>query len=168
MPRDIRWGAGPTAAFPSTGPCCIASSGLEHIPCSWCQRPLTWGVDLHTDHLNNIKDDNRPENPAASCAVCNSARAEGRLKGRLQRLPHWRTNRERVIAAGLYDHLGSARPKVIVHKVHPRYKLDAAKVRAIRRRWAAGESQTSLAASFGCSLPNINCVVHRKLYDWVR
>jgi 5-methylcytosine-specific restriction endonuclease McrA len=43
--------------------------------CHWCDLPLTWRK-AHVDHLNEVKDDNRPENLVVSCKDCNQARGQ--------------------------------------------------------------------------------------------
>lgn len=43
--------------------------------CHWCGKPLTWDT-LQVDHLNAVRDDNRPENLVASCGNCNRDRAK--------------------------------------------------------------------------------------------
>jgi hypothetical protein len=42
-------------------------------PCFWCGKSLTW-KRINIDHLNEVKDDNRPENLVISCHRCNEAR----------------------------------------------------------------------------------------------
>lgn len=46
-------------------------------PCHWCGVQLTWD-SATVDHLNEVKDDNRPENLVVACNSCN--RARGQLK----------------------------------------------------------------------------------------
>ena len=47
-------------------------------------------------------------------------------------------------------------------------KLTASKIRAIRRRLAAGENQTNVAAAFGVSRPTISHIVAGKTWSHVR
>jgi len=49
--------------------------GDEPHPCHWCNRILTWGVDLHVDHVNGDKLDNDPHNIVPCCQPCNNRRA---------------------------------------------------------------------------------------------
>ena len=47
--------------------------------CHWCAAEVDWlprgdPAAIHVDHLNDMGDDNRPENLAPSCATCNSTR----------------------------------------------------------------------------------------------
>jgi hypothetical protein len=42
-------------------------------PCHWCSKPLVWDKAA-VDHLNEVKDDNRPDNLVVSCNSCNRAR----------------------------------------------------------------------------------------------
>jgi hypothetical protein len=44
-------------------------------PCHWCGAPHNWS-DLHADHLNFDRQDNRPANLVAACFACNSGRRE--------------------------------------------------------------------------------------------
>jgi hypothetical protein len=52
----------------------------EH-PCHWCGKPVSWTLSgskrLETDHLNAVRDDNRPENLVPSCKTCNTQRGKG-------------------------------------------------------------------------------------------
>lgn len=45
----------------------------EEPSCFWCDKALTWPETV-IDHLNEIKDDNRPENLVPACNDCNRAR----------------------------------------------------------------------------------------------
>jgi 5-methylcytosine-specific restriction endonuclease McrA len=47
--------------------------GAGPLPCFWCGISLAWGKVV-IDHLNEVKDDNRPENLVVSCNNCNRAR----------------------------------------------------------------------------------------------
>lgn len=42
--------------------------------CHWCATSLSWGRDLHTDHLDRDRSNNHPDNLVASCQSCNLAR----------------------------------------------------------------------------------------------
>lgn len=41
--------------------------------CHWCAKVVTWN-DMHVDHVNDVKSDNRIENLVASCPKCNTWR----------------------------------------------------------------------------------------------
>jgi len=49
--------------------------------CHWCHKPVTWLMpigdpsNLQVDHLNGVRDDNRPENLVPSCPSCNATRS---------------------------------------------------------------------------------------------
>ena len=47
--------------------------GEGNHPCFWCGELVSWS-DAVVDHLNEVKDDNRPENLVYSCNNCNRAR----------------------------------------------------------------------------------------------
>ena len=47
--------------------------GSGPFACHVCGAPVTW-ADLHIDHLNDRKDDNRLDNLAPACPTCNQAR----------------------------------------------------------------------------------------------
>ena len=49
----------------------------------------------------------------------------------------------------------------------PKSKLTADEVIEIRRRWTAGETQTSLAREFNVSQPNIGCIVRRDTWTHI-
>ena len=50
-----------------------AHHGDGPFACHWCSGVVTWD-DMHIDHLNDIKDDNNPDNLVASCPICNQKR----------------------------------------------------------------------------------------------
>jgi hypothetical protein len=54
--------------------------GCGPHPCHWCAELVDWHPrghpdELHSDHLNGVGDDNRPENLVPSCRGCNVTRA---------------------------------------------------------------------------------------------
>lgn len=63
--------------------------------CHWCGTMVQWFIDktdahsLHVDHLNNIGDDNRPENLVPSCRRCNGARGVQRRSDALREAGFW-------------------------------------------------------------------------------
>jgi hypothetical protein len=52
------------------------------LRCHWCNKDVSW-PSLHPDHLNSIKNDNRPENLVPSCSWCN--RQRGMIRSFLMR-----------------------------------------------------------------------------------
>lgn len=46
--------------------------------CNWCGVHVSWS-DMHVDHLNAIRDDNRLENLVSSCAKCNQKRGHEKI-----------------------------------------------------------------------------------------
>lgn len=56
--------------------------GGHDAPCAYCGRPLLWlpaggwndPAQLHADHVNAVKLDNRPANLVPSCNPCNASR----------------------------------------------------------------------------------------------
>lgn len=48
--------------------------GAGPFSCHWCGVQVSWS-DMHVDHVNAVRDDNRLENLVASCARCNQGRA---------------------------------------------------------------------------------------------
>jgi hypothetical protein len=49
--------------------------------CHWCGKRVYWTREdgepiLHVDHVNDVKDDNRPENLVTACAGCNGSRGK--------------------------------------------------------------------------------------------
>lgn len=51
--------------------------GVVPAQCEWCGEPFSEWRDIHVDHLNYDRADNRPENLRASCRSCNTGRHEG-------------------------------------------------------------------------------------------
>lgn len=54
--------------------------GADPQPCHWCGCTVHWFPEatesaLEVDHLNSVRDDNRPENLVPSCGTCNGNRA---------------------------------------------------------------------------------------------
>ena len=47
--------------------------------CNWCDTEIAF-EDMHVDHVNAIKDDNRLENLVASCPQCNKTRGIDKMK----------------------------------------------------------------------------------------
>lgn len=44
-------------------------------PCHWCNKMLSWGVDLFVDHVDENKLNNDPHNLVPSCHSCNVNRS---------------------------------------------------------------------------------------------
>ena len=44
------------------------------VPCFWCGRGVTWGLDLVVDHLDHDRGNNVPRNLVPACHSCNSSR----------------------------------------------------------------------------------------------
>lgn len=47
--------------------------------CNWCGIQVSWS-DMHVDHLNAVRDDNRLENLVSSCAKCNQKRGNEKMR----------------------------------------------------------------------------------------
>lgn len=52
--------------------------------CHWCDAFVRF-EDMHVDHLNAMKDDNRIENLVAACPACNMARGKEKMKATMRR-----------------------------------------------------------------------------------
>ena len=48
--------------------------GAGEHPCHWCSTPVTWFVDLQTDHVDHNPQNNNLNNLVASCGPCNVRR----------------------------------------------------------------------------------------------
>jgi hypothetical protein len=59
--------------------------GAGPFRCHWCNDPVEWST-MHVDHLNEIVDDNRPENLVASCPICNQRRGRNKMIATMRRL----------------------------------------------------------------------------------
>lgn len=55
-----------------------AAHGDGPFECNWCGCAVTWS-DMHVDHLNDVKNDNREGNLVASCPQCNTKRGRGKM-----------------------------------------------------------------------------------------
>lgn len=53
--------------------------GKGPFKCHWCRTKVTW-LNMHVDHVNNIRHDNRISNLVSSCAPCNMGRGRKRAK----------------------------------------------------------------------------------------
>lgn len=84
--------------------------GAGPFHCHWCNKAVTWD-DLHVDHLNDDKQDNRPENLVASCPICNQKRGHHKMIARMRELKAiWIEFRgERKTLKEWSDHLGISR-----------------------------------------------------------
>lgn len=78
--------------------------------CHWCGCEVGWS-DMHVDHLNDVKSDNRLANLVASCAICNQGRAKGRAAaGTRARAKHvYELNGERLTAGQWASKIGISR-----------------------------------------------------------
>ena len=54
--------------------------GAGPFKCQWCGVEVTWS-DLHIDHLNDVKNDNRIDNLLPSCPQCNQQRGRHKASG---------------------------------------------------------------------------------------
>lgn len=55
-----------------------AQHGDGPFECHWCNKVVGWS-DMHVDHLNDDKQDNRIENLVASCPICNQKRGQQKM-----------------------------------------------------------------------------------------
>lgn len=46
--------------------------------CHWCNSQVTWD-DMDVDHVNAVRDDNKPSNLVASCHPCNTRRGIAKI-----------------------------------------------------------------------------------------
>lgn len=64
----------------------LARIGPGEHPCHWCWGIVSWDVKhparraLTVDHLNGVKDDNRPENLVPAHGACNARRVWSRRR----------------------------------------------------------------------------------------
>ncbi len=74
------------------------SIGSGEHACHHCQRTVSWDHGkghpdtLQVDHLNNLGDDNGPENLVPSCGDCNSTRGAQRRAAALREAGWWSVN----------------------------------------------------------------------------
>ena len=52
--------------------------------CHWCNITVTWS-DMHVDHLNSVRDDNRLTNLVPSCPRCNQKRGQEKMRRTMRR-----------------------------------------------------------------------------------
>lgn len=81
--------------------------------CHWCGIQVTW-QDMHVDHLNAVRDDNRIDNLVASCAKCNQARGHesGKATHRAKSKAAIEFNGERLTAGEWAERLGVSRNSI--------------------------------------------------------
>jgi 5-methylcytosine-specific restriction endonuclease McrA len=53
--------------------------GAGPYDCHWCGKMIAFD-NMHVDHINSVKDDNRIENLVASCPACNKARGVEKMR----------------------------------------------------------------------------------------
>lgn len=84
---------------PATTPCGVTNEHRivlwdklngQDVPCHWCGKQLFWTTDdyhsrLVADHVNTVKNDNRPENLVPSCQKCNITREGGQNRTPVER-----------------------------------------------------------------------------------
>lgn len=127
-------------------------------PCHWCERPVTWGVDLHTDHLGD-RLDNDPQLLVPSCRPCNSARARGLLERRLRKRVRFQAIKERLDALGHWQHvIANNRPPAPL-PTRSTNGLNETKVRSLRKRYANGERLSTLAVEFGVEVGTVRSAI---------
>lgn len=56
-----------------------AKAGDGPFDCHHCGIQVGWD-NMHVDHLNDVRDDNRPDNLVASCAKCNQKRGQHKMR----------------------------------------------------------------------------------------
>jgi hypothetical protein len=78
--------------------------------CHWCTKQVGWS-DMHVDHVNAVKTDNRIENLVASCPECNQWRGRDRMVAKIrERRATWiEYNGERLTAAEWAARIGISR-----------------------------------------------------------
>lgn len=64
------------------------SYGEGPFKCHWCGIGVTWS-NMHVDHLNDNKKDNRVGNLVASCPVCNQSRGQHKMIAKQRGRPEW-------------------------------------------------------------------------------
>ncbi|HEJ0068213.1 TPA: HNH endonuclease [Citrobacter koseri] len=63
--------------------------GAGPFNCHWCGKVVSWR-DLHIDHLDDSKTNNKPSNLVASCPVCNQKRGRARMTKTMRENSHRR------------------------------------------------------------------------------
>jgi len=58
--------------------------GLGPHECHWCDKVVAFS-EMHVDHVNAVKDDNRIENLVPACPACNKARGLEKMKKTMQK-----------------------------------------------------------------------------------
>lgn len=100
--------------------------GEGPFECHCCGKVVTWR-DMHVDHLNDDVVDNRVENLAAACAVCNQWRGKHKM-AKAMKVKHglrWTAHGITMCAADWARHLGVSR-ETIADRLKRGATLDAA------------------------------------------
>lgn len=82
-----------------------SANGAGPFNCHWCSKQVSWG-DLHIDHLNDDKKDNRIENLAATCAGCNTSRGIWKRKEKILNMRGVEFNGDKDTVHGWAKRLG--------------------------------------------------------------
>lgn len=100
--------------------------GEGPFKCHWCGKTVTWD-DMHVDHLNAKRDDNRIENLVASCPLCNQHRGIDKMRHtmRNKRATWIEYNGERKTAKEWADKIGITR-EALLDRIKQGWLIDRA------------------------------------------
>lgn len=87
--------------------------------CHWCGCTVTWD-DMHVDHLNDVRSDNRPSNLVSSCPTCNQARGRHKMRKSMKesRGIHFSAHGVTMCIADWARHLGVSRATINFRLAH--------------------------------------------------
>lgn len=100
--------------------------GAGPFSCAHCGKTIGWS-DMHVDHLNDDKTDNRIDNLVASCPVCNQRRGHHKASATTRRVQglHLTHNGETMTSSEWARRLGMSRT-ALMRRLRSGWAVDAA------------------------------------------
>lgn len=102
--------------------------------CNWCDNVISFD-EMHVDHVNAIKDDNRIDNLVASCPTCNRSRGSEKM------IKTKRKNGINIKHNGVTKHVSEWADDLNISSVSLKWRLN--------NGWSAEDAVTTPRGKFG-------------------